>query len=42
MLLGRVIGTVVPCVVYEGLITQIETSTWFGSQRVLELDGETL
>ena len=27
---------------HEGLIRQIETSTWFGSQTVLDLDGEVV
>jgi microcompartment protein CcmL/EutN len=27
---------------HEGLIKQIETSTWFGSQTVLDLDGEVV
>jgi microcompartment protein CcmL/EutN len=27
---------------HEGLIKQIETSTWFGSQTMLDLDGEVL
>ena len=27
---------------HEALIRQIETSTWFGSQEVLDLDGETV
>jgi microcompartment protein CcmL/EutN len=26
---------------HEGLLAQIRTSTWFGSQAILELDGET-
>jgi hypothetical protein len=27
---------------HEGLIRQIGTSTWFGSQTVLDLDGEVV
>jgi microcompartment protein CcmL/EutN len=27
---------------HEGLVRQIETSTWFGSQEVLDLGGETV
>ena len=27
---------------HEALIKQIETSTWFGSQDVLDLDGEAV
>jgi len=27
---------------HEGLVKQIETSTWFGSQTVLDLDGEVV